>query len=413
VLVACAGPSPSASSPSTGAAGNQAAVATSAPQGAAAATPASSNATAAQASATHFGPKFQALLDEAKKGDGHLRAGMDAYSPEFIRAMESQFEQEFGIKITLENEPGHGSREIPPKMMQAQAVGKGLVDWIDGGNPSNFAPLMQKDALQVPDWEALTEQWPEIADLRKMYPDVPGGPNGTTLQDYCMLNTQSTWIFVYNTRNVKPEEVQNLKWNDLLSDKWQGRVAWDAQALGFKELPFSPAWPQDRLKAFTNNLGVNKVKLISGGTTGVLQAVIQGEGDIGMAEAGNIVDQISQGAPLGIAWPDVIPFNSLGTCVPKITLDNRALAEVFFAWRNIDGEWLRAKMGAGGARPYYAPEADKFSLAKLAKDAGVTPDRLAQPKTPADFDQVEQNRQVAINGMKAGLQTGQKLPYTW
>jgi len=37
-------------------------------------------------------------------------------------------------------------------------------------------------------------------------PDVPGGPNGTTLQDYCMLNSQTAWAFVYNTRNVKPED---------------------------------------------------------------------------------------------------------------------------------------------------------------------------------------------------------------
>ena len=140
-----------------------------------------------------FGPKFQALLDKAKQGDGHLRAGLSAYTPEFIKAMEQQFSQEFGINVTLENEPGHASREIPPKMVQAQKVGKGLVDWIDGGNPSNFAPLMQQDALQIPPWDALTEQWPEIADLRKLYPDVPGGPNGSTLQDYCMLNSQTAW----------------------------------------------------------------------------------------------------------------------------------------------------------------------------------------------------------------------------
>ena len=53
--------------------------------------------------------------------------------------------------------------------------GKGLVDWIDARNPSNFARLMHQDALQIPGWDALTEQWPEIADLRKLYPDVPGG----------------------------------------------------------------------------------------------------------------------------------------------------------------------------------------------------------------------------------------------
>ena len=87
------------------------------------------------------------------------------------------------------------------------------------------------------------------------------------------------------------------------------------------------------------------------------------------------------------------------------------LAQVFFAWRNVEGEWLRAQMGSGGARPFYLPEADRFPLAKIAKDAGVTEDRLAQPKTPADFDKVEENRKVAIDGLKAGLNTGQRVPY--
>src|SRR5581483_9748217 len=87
------------------------------PAATSAAPPAAAGATTAPtaAASAKFGPKFQVLLDEAKKSDGHLRAGMDAYSPEFIRAMEDQFNQEFGIKVTLENEPGHGSREIPPK----------------------------------------------------------------------------------------------------------------------------------------------------------------------------------------------------------------------------------------------------------------------------------------------------------
>jgi ABC-type Fe3+ transport system substrate-binding protein len=296
-------------------------------------------------------------------------------------------------------------------MVQAQRVGKGLVDWIDGGNPSNFAPLMQQDALQIPPWDALQEQWPQIADFRKLYPDVPGGPSGTSLQDYCMLNSQTPWTFVYNTRNVTPDEVKGLKWDDLLTDRWKGRVAWDAQGLGFKELPFHRDWPVSRMHAFANNLGANKVKLIDGGTNGVLQAVIQGEGDISMANSETIIDQISAGAPLAMAWPDVIPFNSLGTCMPKITANNEALAQIFFAWKNIEGEWLRARMGSGGARPFYAPEADKFPIARIAREAAITEERLAQPKTPADFDKVEEHRKIAIDAMKAGLQSGRSLPY--
>ena len=145
-------------------------------------------------------------------------------------------------------------------------------------------------------------------------------------------------------------------------------MAWDAQGLGFKELPFHKDWPISRLQAFTVNLGASKVKLIDGGTNGVIQAVIQGEGDVSMANVDTTLDQMNSGAPLGLVWPDIIPFNSLGTCVPKITANNEALAQIFFAWRNVEGEWLRAQMGSGGARPFYLPEADRFPLAKIAKE---------------------------------------------
>jgi hypothetical protein len=93
---AVASPSPTASTAPAGAAANPPAVATSAPQATGAGpatTVTTSNAAAgpaAGAATAQFGPKFQALLDEAKQGDGHLRAGMDAYSPEFIRGSRSR-----------------------------------------------------------------------------------------------------------------------------------------------------------------------------------------------------------------------------------------------------------------------------------------------------------------------------------
>src|SRR5712692_4965095 len=165
---------------------------------------------AAQQPAGGGGASLQQLVERARASDGRLRSGLASYTPEYIRAIEARFEQRFGIKLHLENEPGHSSREIPPKILQAQRAGKGVVDWVETGNPSNFAPLMQAGALQAPPWDALLEEWPQIAELRQLYPNAPGGPNGTTLQDYCMLQTQAIWTLVYNTRNVRPSEVQSL-----------------------------------------------------------------------------------------------------------------------------------------------------------------------------------------------------------
>ncbi|MBV9463942.1 MAG: hypothetical protein JO317_06910, partial [Verrucomicrobiae bacterium] len=50
------------------------------------------------------------------------------------------------------------------------------------------------------------------------------------------------------------------------------------------------------------------------------------------------------------------------------------LSALFWAWRTIEGEWQLAANGGGGARPFYAPEADKYPLGKLIKDAGHSQD---------------------------------------
>ncbi|HEY7065421.1 MAG TPA: hypothetical protein VII06_28345 [Chloroflexota bacterium] len=375
--------------------------------------PAVSQAAPQPATGGSAGPEFQQLVERARASDGRLRSSMASYTPEYVRAIEGRFQERFGIPLHLENEPGHASREIPQKILQAQRAGKGVVDWVETGNPSNFAPLMEAGALQVPPWDALSEEWPQIADLRQLYPNAPGGPNGTTLQDYCMLQTQALWTLVYNTRNVRASDVQNLVLDDLLTDKWRGRLAFDADGLGFKELPFHKDWSLERVQAYAHNLGANGLKLISGGSNGVGQAIIQGEGDIGFMSSDIALDLISTGAPLALAWPDVIPTNDLGTCIPAITANNPDLAALFFAWRDLDGQWLRAELGGGGARPFYAPEADRYPLAKLVKETGVTNDRLARPASLDDYRLIDKQRAAAVEAQKAGIQSGTRVPYPW
>lgn len=358
--------------------------------------------------------EFQQMLARAKAGSPKLRGGLTGYDSEVVKELEKRFEKDFGIKIELENEPGHGSREIPVKVLQAMPANIGVVDWVEGGNPSNFVPPMQQGAWKKVPWDVLAERWPNIQELRRMYPDVPGGPNGTTLQDYCMLHTQQVWSLAYNTRNVKPEEVANFKWDDLLTERWKGRVAFDADGLGYKEMALPHGWGLPRTVAFANNLGVNGVKLISGGSNGVVQSVIQGEGDIGWMGMDTAYTQMSRGAPLQFAWPEATASNFLLTCTPQIPANNPDLAMIFFAWRNFEGEWAQAEMGGGGARPFYAPEAEKYPLGKIIKDAGWTPEKnFVGPKSVEEFNLLESNRAAARDSQKNGIQTGKKVPYSW
>src|SRR5262249_55529966 len=153
------------------------------------------------------------------------------------------------------SEPGHVSNEIPPKAVLGFKAGQGVVDFLEPGSPPNMSPPMEAGALRIPDWGALEQEWPLIADLRKLTPPIPGGPNRTTLQDYCMLGQQSVWGAVYNKNTVRPEEIENLKWDDLLTDRWRGRVVLDPAASGGLRLfPFQKDWPMERSTAWAQNV---------------------------------------------------------------------------------------------------------------------------------------------------------------
>src|SRR5215212_8555610 len=81
--------------------------------------------------------EFDALVARARQSNGKLRGGLVGYDSEVIREIEKRFEQRFGIKIYLENEPGHTGREIPLKVMQGMQSNLGIVDWTEGGSPGN------------------------------------------------------------------------------------------------------------------------------------------------------------------------------------------------------------------------------------------------------------------------------------
>src|SRR5439155_27340232 len=61
---------------------------------------------AAQQPAGGGGASFQQLVARARASDGRLRSGLASYTPAYIRAIETRFEQRVGIRPRLENAPG-------------------------------------------------------------------------------------------------------------------------------------------------------------------------------------------------------------------------------------------------------------------------------------------------------------------
>ncbi len=359
--------------------------------------------------------KFQALIDRAKAADGRVRGSIRNYSSEQIRHMEQAFERQFGIKITLEDEPGQPSRDIPPKVIAAHKAGKGVIDYLYGSSPTNITEALRAGALGKPPWDELMEGWPIIGELKKLGVKVPGGPNNTTSEESCMFVQNGVWGPAYNKNKIKPEEIKDLKWDDLLADKWRGRVILQPDGSGgMSRMPFGKDWPLERVVAWARNLGANNPKLVAGGGTAMSTALIQGEGDIVPFLIYDLsYSLVQQGAPIGFAWPEFITGSDLITCFPAIPANNPSLAALFWGWWATDGQYELAAAGYGGARPLFSPEADKFPLGKIFKEAGITDLRVAKEKTLEEFGKNASNEQAITQALKAGVETGKKVPYPW
>ncbi|MBM3940485.1 MAG: extracellular solute-binding protein [SAR202 cluster bacterium] len=379
---------------------------------AATATPTASSSTtptAAPATATPTPRKtaFDELVEKARAATNHtIRLGLEGTDPEMIKAKEKAFKDKFGIEIRLESEPGHSSREIPLKIENAAASGKGVIDGYTGGS-NLIIPLLQKGYLTLPPWEAAYAGYPLAKKLQELAPPIIGGPNGTTMRDYCMYEGISSWVLIYNTTNVRASDVQGVKLEDLTKPKWKNRVGWDNNALGLYVLPFAPGWDVRRMEVFANNLGANGVKLISGGSTGLVQAVTQGEVDIVMASGSTASESIAAGAPIAIAYPEFVLGTYRVACMPKPVASDPNLAGLWWMWNNFDGLYLEAKLTGGGGFRVVDGEEGKFPLVDKARAAGITGPSLVAPVTEADLKATTDTRKKAVDALKAGIASGQ------
>jgi ABC-type Fe3+ transport system substrate-binding protein len=333
---------------------------------------------------------------------------MEGEEPAIIKAREEAFQKRFGFPVVLENEPGHIQRDLPVKVSKAAEAGRGAVDIVLSDLP-NTAPLVRAGYLQTPPWDAVYELWPMAKTLRERVPPWPG-PGETTMGDYCMVKHHSPWILAYNTNKVRGDEARGLtrmKWDELTTDRWKDRVVWDAQALALYVFPFAPGWDENRLRVYAHNLGANGVKLISGGSPGILQAIIQGEGDVGVATLNNIQGIMASGAPVAFAFPEFAGTAFGLACLPKYGVNDPSMAALYWAFANIDG--MYATNNLGGEVRLYPEEADKFTAAGLMKEAGLGLNDLVFANTPEENDLTGRYRQVAIDAMKEGIRAGTKI----
>jgi hypothetical protein len=344
---------------------------------------------------------FDDLVERARASDHRVRYALDQFTPEEIEGQERAFEERFGFPVELESEPGHPSQDIPNKVIQSAQAGRGIVDMVQG-NTTNFVQMFRDGYTREPNWDALQEEWPVISRLREENIQIER-EDGTILGDHCMLQSQLPWLPVFSTDRVSPDEIEGFEWEDLTDPKWEGRLVLDANAAGLFTFPFAPGWDENRLREFAEGLGANNPTIVSGGSSGVVQAVLAGEGDMGIAVSRVTEGQAAIGAPVDYVIPtDFLPVSYRTTCVVDPGVNDPDMAELFWAWLN--AEYIY-DLGAAGepVDPRLGPEdAEFFEIAALVADAGLTPDEFAFARTPEDDELMSGFREIAKQGQSGG-----------
>jgi hypothetical protein len=352
---------------------------------------------------------LQDLVAAAKAASNHtVTMSLEDMTPEVIRAKEKGFQERFRFPVRLESEHGH-HRDIPVKIIESAKTGRGVVDMWEGGTPLILRTFRAGNTRQPP-WSAVYEGWPLAKKARADVPKISGAPDGSVLGDHCMYNGTTSWSLVYNTRKVNQQDLKGIKLEDLATEKWRNRVVWDVRALGLYALPFAPGWSVDRMRVYSHNLGANGTKLVSGGTTGVLQALVQGEGDIGVASMTTVVGQKKMGAPLDIAFAEFVMGNVTVTCLISPSQNDPNMAALFWAWNSFDGNYIDAKITGGAIFRLYEEEEKYLPLVKRARQNGITsPDQVVGPKTEDDAEIAGKYRKIAIDALKAGVASKKKI----
>jgi len=338
---------------------------------------------------------FEALLARAKLADDKQVVGWyDGTAPDVIRLWEKEFEAEFGIKITVASIPGHASRDAPIQALQAFKAGKAIAD-DQSGNADILLDLLHEGALRKPNWDAIYGVSPLIENYR-------GALNletntGASMSDWCMTSSFYVWPLSYNSNNVTAAELDGITFDDLAFNPiWKDRVITDARFLGVYSFPMAPGWDDPRQLAWVRGLRANGAKAVSGGSTGVVQALLSGEGDIAIASATTTLREKGKGAPVDWHAPadGWVPGGIGVTCFPQLTTTNHALADLWSAWQATVGVQLQADTtGSFVTAPGVVNDFTK-KLSDLGMDL---PANLVYAYKPADVANLGRWRQQAID----------------
>ncbi len=173
-------------------------------------------------------------------------------------------------------------------------------------------------------------------------------------------------MLVWNKQRVAEADLPKT-WDDLLADRWRGKVGQWVRAATLGTL--AKTYGEQHMRDYMRRL-IDLKAMIYASTFQLAQQVAAGESDVGMGLYHSAQPVIAAGAPLGLRFLDPTPMNTLyGAVVAKG--GNPEGAQVLLAWLStLEGaQAYEAAVGRGNPLVKGTETAERVGARKLVEFA--------------------------------------------
>lgn len=220
-----------------------------------------------------------AVIEAAKK-EGAVSLYSSASTGPSNAAAEA-FKKAYGIDVQVYRA---GSADVATRVQTEEKAGR----------PQADALIIEEPALSLLMPYLASYDSPERAEIDAAYK----APQYTLIRMYM---AQLAW----NTKAVKPADAPK-DWKDLLDPKWKGRFGSLDPHVTATTLAWQVMVTQLDGPEFLKGFGANKPKLYAS-TNAMMQAIVDGEIDMGITNSFGVIQAADTGAPVG----GVVPKNTV------------------------------------------------------------------------------------------------------
>ena len=326
----------------------------------------------------------QAVIDAAREEAKQGKFLVMVSSPKgerAHRALMDAFQKRFGLDLDWEWMPLNSNVSAPRIVEQAKS-GVRLPSAIGGYPTTVYEHWIVKNGLdQEVDWEG---------EFGGMFPTIGAAAVEGVLPKYrkrLMAQWNVLYVMVYNTNQVKPEEVPG-SYEELTQPKWKGRFAMpnnNSSPLDYLALELG----RDGVVDLTRRLVANEPRF-KPGQPAVVGAIVTGEAAAGVGGYTALADaQKAKGAPVDWKVLPSLPVQPLNSFMLK-GAPQPNLGKLFLAWLSTEGQALQEKEEF---LSLYRNE-DSMTTKRIRE---MNPDvKILEVNTQEDFDTIFQTERAVM-----------------